>query len=53
MNRTMKTLWVNSATKEGLDDIKVIPEEPYDKVIQRLLSFFNKHNGELKIEGVK
>ena len=49
----MKTLWINSATKERLDEIKVIPEEPYDKVIQRLLSYFNEHHGEIKIGGIK
>jgi hypothetical protein len=30
----MKNLWINSATKEKSDKIKLIPEEPYDKVMQ-------------------
>lgn len=49
----MKTLWINSAIKERLDEIKLIPEEPYDKVVQRLLSYFNEHQGEVKVEGIK
>ena len=36
-----RTIIVKSGTKQGLDRVKIIPEEPYDKVIQRLLAFFN------------
>ena len=39
-------MWVSPQTKNGLDDVKVIPEEPYDKVVQRLLAFFKEHQKE-------
>lgn len=33
-------------TKNALDEVKIIPEEPYDKVVQRLLAFFKEHQKE-------
>jgi hypothetical protein len=36
-------MWVSQETKNGLDEVKKIPEEPYDKVVQRLLKFFMEH----------
>ena len=37
-----RTIIVKSGTKQALDRIKIIPEEPYDKVIRRLLTFFGE-----------
>ena len=39
----MKTMWVSLETKNTLDELKTIPEESYDKVVQRLLAFFKEH----------
>lgn len=30
-------------TRAALETMKVVPEEPYDKVVQRLLAFFKEH----------
>ncbi len=46
VTKEMRTMWVSPQTKSGLDDVKVIPEEPYDKVVQRLLAFFKEHQKE-------
>ena len=46
VTKEMKTMWVSPQTKNDLDDVKVIPEEPYDKVVQRLLAFFKEHQKE-------
>lgn len=43
MNKEMKTMWVSLETKNTLDELKTIPEEPYDKVVRRLLDFFKEH----------
>ena len=51
MNNIVKTMIrVKGTTKEGLDAIKLIPEEPYDKVVWRLLTFFKEHEGKKKEE---
>lgn len=34
---------ITKATKNELDEIKIIPEEPYDKVVQRLIVYFREH----------
>ena len=34
---------ITRGTKSELDEVKIIPEEPYDKVVRRLLSFFKEH----------
>ena len=39
---------VKEPTKMALDALKVIPEEPYDKVVQRLLAFFKEHQREVR-----
>ena len=39
----MKTMWISPETKNELDEIKIIPEEPYDKVVQRLIVYFREH----------
>jgi hypothetical protein len=47
-NRNGTMIRVRTPTKDDLDEIKVIPEEPYDKVVQRLLKFFREHQREVK-----
>ena len=34
---------VRNNTKKDLEDLKIIKEEPIDKVVQRLLAFFKEH----------
>jgi len=34
------TIWVSMDTKAELDRIKIIPEEPYEKVIKRLIETY-------------
>ena len=46
VTKEMKTMWVSTQTKNALDDVKIIPEEPYDRVVQRLLKFFREHQKE-------
>jgi len=36
------TIWIRYETKERLDKMKIIPEEPYDKVVSRLLDEIEK-----------
>ena len=48
LTKEMRTMWVSPDTKNELDALKVIPEEPYDKVVQRLLVFFKEHQREVR-----
>jgi len=34
------TIWVSKKIKTELDNLKVIPEEPYNKVVERLVKFW-------------
>jgi len=52
-NRTGTMIRVKEPTKEALDELKIIPEEPYDKVVQRLLAFFKEHPKDQKEEASK
>lgn len=36
------TVWLSRESKKELDEIKVIPEETYDRVVRRLLHFFKE-----------
>jgi hypothetical protein len=45
MTQVDRTVVLKENTKIELDSIKVIPQEPYDAVVQRLLKFFNEHKG--------
>lgn len=42
-NRTGTMIRVKEPTREALENMKIVPEEPYDKVVQRLLKFFMEH----------
>jgi hypothetical protein len=35
-------MYIHISTKEELEKLKIIPEEPYDKVIQRLIISFKE-----------
>ena len=37
-------IYVHNSTKEELGELKIIPEEPYDKVIQRLITSFKAND---------
>ncbi|WMT44737.1 MAG: hypothetical protein RE469_00700 [Cuniculiplasma divulgatum] len=45
-NRTATMIRVKEPTREALETMKIVPEEPYDKVVQRLLAFFKEHQKE-------
>ena len=45
-NRTATMIRVKEPTREALETMKIVPEEPYDKVVQRLLAFFKEHQEE-------
>ena len=45
MTQVDRTVILKEKTKIELDSIKVIPREPYDAVVQRLLKFFYEHKG--------
>jgi len=36
------TIWISMDTKAELDRIKIIPEEPYEKVVRRLIEVYEK-----------
>jgi hypothetical protein len=36
------TIWISMDTKAELDRIKIIQEEPYEKVIRRLIEVYKK-----------
>jgi len=36
------TIWISMDTKAELDRIKIIPEEPYEKVVKRLIQFYER-----------
>ena len=42
-NTTGTMIRVKEPTRAALETMKVVPEEPYDKVVQRLLAFFKEH----------
>jgi hypothetical protein len=33
-----RTMWINIETKKKLDQMKLVPQEPYDSVIRRLIA---------------
>ena len=41
-NERKITVKISSSTKAELDKIKIIPEEPYDKVVKRLIEVYKK-----------
>ena len=45
MTKADKTVVLKEKTKIELDSIKMIPREPYDAVVQRLIKFFYEHKG--------
>ena len=36
------TIWISMDTKAELDRIKIIPEEPYEKVVRRLIEIYER-----------
>ena len=42
-NSTGTMIRVKESTRAALETMKVVPEEPYDKVVQMLLAFFKEH----------
>ena len=36
------TIWISIDTKAELDRIKIIPEEPYEKVVRRLIEVYER-----------
>jgi len=36
------TIWISLDTKAELDRIKIIPEEPYEKVVKRLIDAYER-----------
>ena len=37
------TIWIPIETKEELDSLKIIEEEPYHKVVSRLIKFWKEN----------
>jgi len=47
MNKENGTvMYIHISTKEELEKLKIIPEEPYDKVITRLIASFKEKKRE-------
>jgi len=40
------TIWISMDTKAELDRIKIIPEEPYEKVVRRLIEIYERQEAE-------
>jgi len=40
------TIWISMDTKAELDRIKIIPEEPYEKVVRRLIEVYEKQEAQ-------
>lgn len=38
------TIRIDWDVKDALDDVKIIPAEPYNEVIMRLIDEYKKHN---------
>lgn len=38
------TIRIDWDVKDALDDVKIIPAEPYNEVIMRLITEYKKHN---------
>ena len=44
------TIWITTESKAALDALKVIPQEPYHQVVERLLKYWNDTQGLIKRE---
>ena len=50
-NTTGTMIRAKEPTRRELESLKLIKEEPYDKVVQRLLAFFKEHTDQDRKEG--